>query len=409
VNDRPARPLRAMAEVTLGRQRSPEHEHGPFMTRYLRAANVKDGSLDLTDVKEMNFTPQEREVFSLRPGDVLVTEGAGSLAAVGASAVWNGEVHGTVCFQNTLLRLRPRLGTNARFLAWWSRYAYSLGLFASVATGANIFHLSAERVRALSAWLPSPTHQAEIADFLDAETARIDGLIEKKRRMIGLLEERRTAITISNVTNQAWPRVKLTLVAQLGSGHTPSRNRPEWWENPTIPWVTTGDVVQMRGDRIEFIETTKFAISELGLANSAAELHSARTVVLSRTASVGFSAIMAQPMATSQDFVTWTCGPRLSPRFLLLCLRAMRSELLGRLAMGSTHKTIYMPEIEAIRVPLPTVEEQERVVPQVWNRLRPIDAAVAAIERQIVLLREHRQALLTAAVAGELDIAKAAA
>jgi type I restriction enzyme S subunit len=398
-----------MAEVTLGRQRSPEHEHGPFMTRYLRAANVKDGSLDLADVKEMNFTPQEREVFSLRPGDVLVTEGAGSLAAVGASAVWNGEVHGTVCFQNTLLRLRPRLGTNARFLAWWSRYAYSSGLFASVATGANIFHLGAERVRALSAWLPLPTHQAEIADFLDAETARIDGLIEKKRRMIGLLEERRTAITISGVTNPAWPRVKLTLVAQLGSGHTPSRNRPEWWENPTIPWVTTGDVVQMRGDRLEFIETTKFAISELGLANSAAELHPAHTVVLSRTASVGFSAIMAQPMATSQDFATWTCEPRLSPRFLLLCLRAMRSELLGRLAMGSTHKTIYMPEIEAIRVPLPTVEEQERVVPQVWDQLRPIDTAVAAIERQIVLLREHRQALLTAAVAGELDIAKAAA
>ena len=41
--DRPVRPLRALAEVTLGRQRSPEHEEGPFMTPYLRAANVKDG------------------------------------------------------------------------------------------------------------------------------------------------------------------------------------------------------------------------------------------------------------------------------------------------------------------------------------------------------------------------------
>lgn len=407
--DRPVRPLRAMAEVTLGRQRSPEHEQGPFMTRYLRAANVKDGRLELADVKEMNFTPQEREVFSLRPGDVLVTEGAGSLAAVGASSVWNGELDGVICFQNTLLRLRPRRGTDPRFLAWWSRYGYASGLFASVASGANIFHLSAERVRSLPAWLPSADEQTAIADFLEAETAQLHALIDKKRRTIAALEDRRVAITASAVGHPSWPRVKLTLLARLGSGHTPSRNRPEWWENATIPWITTGDIHQMRGDRIEFIEETKFSISELGLANSAAELHAAGTVVLSRTASVGFSAIMARPMATSQDFATWTCGPRLRPRFVLLCLRAMRGELLGRLAMGSTHKTIYMPDIEAIRIPLPPVEEQDRIVDAVWQRLRPIDAAVVAIERQISLLREHRQAVITAAVTGQLDIAKAAA
>lgn len=398
-----------MADVALGRQRSPEHESGPFMTRYLRAANVKDGSLDLTDVKEMNFTPAERGVFALRPGDVLVTEGAGSLTAVGASAVWNGEVTGAVCFQNTLLRLRPTGDTNARFLAWWARHAYTSGLFASVASGANIFHLSAERVRSLPTLRPPPRAQHEIADFLDAETVRIDSLMEKKRRMIALLGERRSAITADGVSDPGWPLVKLTLVARLGSGHTPSRDRPEWWENAATPWVTTGDVAEMRLDRIEYIHATKLAISELGLANSAAELHPAGTVVLSRTASVGFSAIMARPMATSQDFATWTCGPKLDPRFLLLCLRAMRPELLGRLAMGSTHKTIYMPDIEGIRVPLPPREVQAQVVDNVWGRLRPIDAVLDAIHRQIDLLREHRQALITAAVMGQLDVAKAAA
>jgi type I restriction enzyme, S subunit len=257
--------------------------------------------------------------------------------------------------------------------------------------------------------LPTVDEQRVIADFLDAETSRIDAFIDRKRRMIALLEERRVAINAGGVQHPEWPRVKLTLLAQLGSGHTPSRDRPEWWENPTIPWITTGDVLQMRGDRIEYLEETKLAISELGLANSAAELHPAGTVVLSRTASVGFSAIMAHPMATSQDFATWTCGPRLRARFLLLCLRAMRAELLGRLAMGSTHKTIYMPEIEAIRVPLPPLAEQDRVVEETWARLRPIDAAVTTVERQLDLLREHRQALITAAVTGELDVAKAAA
>ncbi len=307
-------------------------------------------------------------------------------------------------FDNNVLAVVP-IAIESRYLRYWLEII-------DLAELANPGPVPSLEERALLD-LPVPVRdsvtQGEIADFLDAETARIDALIEKKRRMIDLLEERRVAVAVAEVGNPSWPRVKLALLAQLGSGHTPSRDRPDWWENVTIPWITTGDVAQMRGDRVEFIENTKLSISELGLANSAAELHPAGTVVLSRTASVGFSAIMASPMATSQDFATWTCGPRLRPRFLVLCLREMRSELLGRLAMGSTHKTIYMPDIEGIRVPLPTLEEQERVVTEVWERLRPIDAAVAAIVRQLELLREHRQALITAGVAGQVDVSRAAA
>ncbi|WP_406365985.1 restriction endonuclease subunit S [Streptomyces sp. NBC_01546] len=158
------------------------------MVPYLRAANVKDGFLDLSDVKQMNFAPAERRVFSLRPGDVLVTEGSGSLGSVGASAVWRGEIDGPVCFQNTLLRMRPREGaTDGRFLEWWARSAFGSGLFASVATGANIYHISAERVRALPIEVPSMEEQRRIADFLDAETARIDALLEARDRQRDLL------------------------------------------------------------------------------------------------------------------------------------------------------------------------------------------------------------------------------
>jgi type I restriction enzyme S subunit len=150
-------------------------------------------------------------------------------------------------------------------------------------------------------------------------------------------------------------------------------------------------------------------VSELGIANSSAELHPAGTVVLSRTASAGYSAIMATDMATSQDYVTWTCGPRLRPRFLLLCLRAMRQDLLGRLAMGSTHKTIYVPDIQSIRVPLPPLDEQDEIVDWTWQRLHRIDAASDAISRQIELLAEHRQSLITDAVTGKLDIPEVSA
>lgn len=272
--------------------------------------------------------------------------------------------------------------------------------------------------------------QRAIADFLDAETARIDALITKKRALSDRLLERRAALTLDGVAGRltspmegrastglpwlssypdGWQTTKLTLVARLGSGHTPSRDHPEWWEDCTTPWVTTGEVAQMRGDRIEYIATTREMISELGMAHSSATLHPAGTVVLSRTASAGFSAIMGTEMATSQDFATWTCGPLLEPRFLLLCLRAMRSDLLGRLAQGSTHQTIYMPDIEAIRIPLPPLDEQHRIVEATWASLGPIDRAVDLLEKQIALLQERRQALITAAVTGEIAVPGTAA
>jgi type I restriction enzyme S subunit len=164
----------------------------------------------------------------------------------------------------------------------------------------------------------------------------------------------------------------------------------------------------MRSDDIEYVVETREKISALGMANSSATLHPAGTVVLCRTASAGYSAIMGADMATSQDFATWTCGPLLRPRFLLLCLRAMRQDLLGRLAMGSTHKTIYMPDIESIKVPIPPVDEQDRIVEETYARHQPLQIAVARLDTQLALIAERRKALITAAVTGQIEIPVAA-
>lgn len=274
--------------------------------------------------------------------------------------------------------------------------------------------------------LPPLDGQRRIVEYLDRETSQIDEAIAKKRSLHALLGERRRSrileaaegLPIDHTRRESvsipwlsslpshWSEVRLSLVALLGSGHTPSRSHPEWWEDCTIPWVTTGEVSQMRDDRIEFLRDTRERISTQGIANSSARIHPAGTVVLSRTAaSAGYSAIMGKAMATSQDIATWTCGPRLQPRFLLLCLRAMRSDLLYRLAMGSTHKTIYMPDIGSIRVPLPPLDEQDRLVEWAWNELHQVDRITTALIQQIKLLSDHRRALASEAVLGLRKVA----
>ena len=77
-------------EVQLGRQRSPRHHLGPFMRPYLRVANVFESRIDLSDVMEMNFTPEEFASYRLHPGDVLLNEGQSKELVGRAAGVVSG-------------------------------------------------------------------------------------------------------------------------------------------------------------------------------------------------------------------------------------------------------------------------------------------------------------------------------
>lgn len=172
--------LADLVKVTMGRQRSPKHQVGNHLVPYLRAANVKDGFLVLGDVLKMNFTPEEQEKFRLASGDVLVTEGCGSLSQIGANAVWLADLAGTVCFQNTLLRLRAVEGaTVPSFVAHWARFAFESGAFAAVSSGTNIFHVGAER----AAEMPFPAlpvaRQEELSEILDYAQASVASAQER--------------------------------------------------------------------------------------------------------------------------------------------------------------------------------------------------------------------------------------
>lgn len=414
------------ADVRLGRQRAPRYEVGDNRLPYLRSANVLDGSLDLNDVKAMQFSPAEQQVFALQPGDVLVTEGSGSRETVGVSAVWNSELPGTVCFQNTLIRLRPRIGlTDGRFLAWWMRHARLSEQVAAVSSGANILHLSADGLKRLTITVPPLQEQRRIANFLDDRIARIDQVAVARQRQLAGVEHafqarrrdavlgrgatrvRGTELPWAPVIPEGWPVRRLSQLAALGTGHTPSRSRPELWVDCDVNWLTTSDVHRFRRDEIDTISSTEARISELGLANSAAVLHPKGTVALSRTASAGFSILMDNDMATSQDFVTWTPGPALSAKYLLHALRVMRPFLLGFLATGSTHKTIYFPDLMDLRIPVPDRAEQDEAVRRVEAVAESRAGARAALEREVDLLREYKQSLITAAVTGQIDVTTA--
>ncbi|MEU6379594.1 hypothetical protein [Streptomyces sp. NPDC046909] len=155
-------------EITMGRQRAPKYATGPYMTPYLRSANVGYGTLDLSDVLEMNFDPKEREVFGLVPGDVLVSEGSASQSAVGMPVMWRGELPEPICFQKTLMRYRAIEGVSVpAFVNHWCLWAYESGTFLDIAGGTNIKHITAMRAVRMPVRLPDVADQERIAAELD--------------------------------------------------------------------------------------------------------------------------------------------------------------------------------------------------------------------------------------------------
>lgn len=416
--------IRHTGTVTLGKMLQSAGDGGA-RAPYLRAANVQpDGVLALQDVKEMLFEPGELAQLTLRRGDVVVVEGGqggyGRAAYVHSNLVGWG-------FQNSIMRLRPN-GADGRFIAYYLLAARERGFIQATCNVVSMPHYTSEKLSATPIPLPPTKDQVLVADYLDRETAQIDALIGKQERLIETLRERRNGVLLRGVTKgvdrsvdvrqsglrwaggipRHWDVGNIRRYATMKTGHTPSRSTSAYWRDCHIPWVTLADVHQMRpGTDLYVSPTTSACISELGLTNSAAELLPAKTVMLSRTASVGFAAMMPTAMATSQDYWNWVCGPGLSPEYLTLVFRAMREEFRA-LMTGSTHKTIYQATAASLSIPVPPLEEQKFIVVHLLEAMHEIDALLAKAEQLIVLVRERRSALITAAVTGQIDVRRAA-
>lgn len=399
----PSVPIKHLAEIpVVAGLNLPAEDGHPEWPRYIRTTDI-DGLFRLIANAE-RISPDLVGECTVKRGDLLFSR-TGSLGTVYAH-----RSDEAAAFAGYLVRVRPdRRRSSPEFLAYWASSAQCQQQIAAGAIRSTIDNFSAKKVANLLVPALRLEKQRAIAGFLDRECARIDSLMDSLAELdasarSGVVERLRAL-----VLGPGWPLAPVKYYARTGTGHTPSRNRDDYWipEECVVPWFTLADVNQIRDGRRWEVSETAERISEIGIANSSAQKHPARTVVLSRTASVGFSAVLQREMAVSQDFMTWTCGPDLDPFYLLVALRAMQPEL-RRLMYGSTHKTIYMPDLHALRIPLPPLDTQREIVATARDdggALWPLSDELGAM---IGELSEYRDAIITEAVTGQLDVVKLA-
>lgn len=331
----------------------------------LSAQNVMYGKLSFETDRFTSLDEYEafRRRLDVRPSDVLLT----IVGTIGRVAIVTEQR--PLVLQRSVAVLRPKQGVLLpKYLFYALQQPSVKAQLARSTNQSSQAGIYLGKLKEVEISLPPLDDQQGIAAVLD----KADALREKRQQAINKLERLLQAVFLDMFGGEklsyfvtaspkvpthprGWSWVKLTDVARLATGHTPSRRVEEYWKGE-IPWISLTDIRRLDG---KVASGTSEYVTEEGIKNSSSVKLPPRTVCFSRTASVGFVTMMGREMATSQDFVNWVCGESLNPTYLMWALIFSRKQLKA-LSTGSTHKTIYFPTVEQFSVLLPPVDLQQK-------------------------------------------------
>ena len=172
-------------EIKLGKMLSKAARRGISPRPYLRNANVQWGYIDLSDVKEMDFTLDEMEIFRLRKDDVLVCEGGD----IGRTAIWEEQMP-ECYYQKALHRLRPKEpNILPRFFLYYMMFIFLVRRVLIVeGARSTIAHLPVAKLRMVPLALPSFDEQIQVVEQINAVDRKIKAEEQRKAALRALFK-----------------------------------------------------------------------------------------------------------------------------------------------------------------------------------------------------------------------------
>ncbi|MGW1357094.1 restriction endonuclease subunit S [Streptomyces chartreusis] len=384
---------------------------------FLRSQNVHFGGLRLDDVAYISeVTHREMRGTRVKPNDVLLNITGASLGRVSRVPEGLGEanVNQHVCI------IRPNVEANARYLAYALSSQPVQEQISELQVGGNREGLNFEQVGNLTVPAALSEEQRRIADFLDAETARIDALASRRRVQQQLLVERRAALKTKCVTYSGPRKVHHPL---LGDTH------PDWQIHPlrrVLPAVNVGVVINpshyFTESGVPFIHgfnVREGFISSAGMkfmSSESNELHKRSRVRTGDVLVVRAGATAGRAARVSEEFDGANCASVLILRksetldaaYLETFLNAVPGK--GQVSFsqyGAAQEVISAGQVSSFSIALPPISEQVERVAELSAATAETVALEAGLTRQVALLSERRQALITAAVTGQFDVSTA--
>lgn len=201
-------------------------------------------------------------------------------------------------------------------------------------------------------------------------------------------------------TPDHWKITKLSHVARIKTGGTPSRENLDYWTDGDIPWLASGEVNK------GIIATVDNHITPLGMANSNATILPVDTVMIALNGqgkTKGMAALLKVPATCNQSLAGVICDKdKINPQYLYYYLKSKYSNIRG--IKGEARDGLNLDIIGSIPVPLPPIEEQMAIVEQIEHRINKIDKTEVKLSESIKLLEEYRSSLISNVVGGKVTI-----
>ena len=390
--------------------------------RLVNYTDVYHGDRIVPDNELMPATASASQVqtFGVRPGDVLITKDSEIAHDIGVPAYVERSSPAMVSgYHLALLRPIPQQ-TLGRFLYWALTSKYANDQLSVSSTGITRYGLKLDAISQTRIKLPSLSQQRTIANFLDKEITHIDALISKKHRLIELLSEYTDSVVLNGVSGR------------LTSPSSPVESSRISWvgdipKHFTTPWLGAFHTTQLGKmlnseaasgpDQYPYIKNTNVRWDHFDLDDLPTMTFDASDrqrcelrvgdVLICEGGEVGRSAVWNHDREIFFQKALHRVRPLEEnvPRYLMYCLWAAAK--LGVFEVEGNQATIVHLTGEKLRehrFPWPPLKEQEEIVRLIDTERKRIDQVTMSLQKQIELLTERRQALITATVTGKKSV-----
>lgn len=374
-----------IADTQLGKMLNKGKQSGKYAKPYLRTDNVHWGRFDLSEIKEMDILPEEREKYLATKGDLLMCEGGAS----GRTAIWNEDYD--ISFQNHVHRIRPKnlQEISPKYLLYYFEWFIKNGYASDLIKGVTISSLSQSGLRSIEVSYPPIVEQCKIVELLEDHLLRLNAAIaDVKQAKIKAAQFRRSLL-------QAAFTGKL-------DAHGPDINTAlagEWRQE------RFGDIFKVKyGKAID--KSLRMESAEYPVVGSAGvmtytkiPLTTEPTIVIGRKGNVGSIQIFKEgcyPIDTTYYMPTISV---FDIDFLTLQLTSLE---LVKLDSSTATPSLRREDLENVQLVVPLLEEQLKIVALLESHLSRLDSMVELADAMEMQSSGLRRSLLQAAFTGQL-------
>ncbi len=239
-------------------------------------------------------------------------------------------------------------------------------------------HVYGEDIGKIKIPLPSIEIQQKIV-------YEIEVLEEKEKKEIKKVEELKNRIkSVYFDLKPKYKEVTLSNEISIIGGGTPKTSIPKYWDG-NIPWLSIND---FKGDR-RFVSSAEKKITELGLQNSSTKLLDKNDIIISARGTVGEIAQLEIPMAFNQSCYGLKAGENLTSDFLYFALK-YEVEQFKNNSYGAIFDTVTTRTFDLIKIPLPPLSEQKKIV----SDIEKIEEEIKILETQIAEIPKQKEEIL---------------